>query len=234
VWDDEASWPAPGNLVLEGFQYDEFSGGPTDSAMRLAWLGRQPPAMQAEPQPYRQLAEVLRRSGNLNGAVAVEIARENAITRFANLSFPRRVWRLALDYIIGYGYVPLRALWWILGFVTIGAVLFGLGYYARVIAPTEAHAYQTFMETGAPPPYYPPFNSVVYSLENFLPVVELHQGEYWRPNPLHPIRSGRGTRWVSETLPARLLRGYLWLHILAGWTITPLLFAGLAGLLRSD
>jgi hypothetical protein len=34
-------------------------------------------------------------------------------------------------------------------------------------------------------------------------------------------------------MPARMLRWYLWIHILAGWTITPLLFAGLAGLLRN-
>jgi len=39
---------------------------------------------------------------------------------------------------------------------------------------------------------------------------------------------------VRQTLPARLLRWYLWLHILAGWTVTPLLFAGLSGLLRND
>jgi len=30
----------------------------------------------------------------------------------------------------------------------------------------------------------------------------------------------------------RLLRWYLWFHILAGWTLTPLFFAGLSGLVR--
>jgi hypothetical protein len=75
---------------------------------------------------------------------------------------------------------------------------------------------------------------LIYSLENFLPVVELHQGDYWRPNPLHtPAHGKRRIRFGNEMIPARLLRWYLWLHILAGWTITPLLFAGLAGLLRS-
>jgi hypothetical protein len=64
---------------------------------------------------------------------------------------------------------------------------------------------------------------LVYSLENFLPVVDLHQGEYWRPNP--------GLR-DSGTIPASLLHWYLWLHILAGWILTPLLFAGLSGLIR--
>lgn len=234
LWDDEQSWPAPGNLMLGGLVYDEFSGGPADSVARLAWLRRQPLAMQAQAQPYRQLAQVLRASGQLDGAVEVEIAREDAITRFTQLGLARRLWRLALDGIIGYGYNPLRALWWILGFVAIGTALFGWGYRARVITPTEERAYEAFIKTGEPPPHYPPFNSVVYSLENFLPIVELHQGEYWRPNPLHPTARRRHARWTGETFPARLLRWYLWVHILAGWTITPLLFAGLAGLLRND
>jgi hypothetical protein len=32
---------------------------------------------------------------------------------------------------------------------------------------------------------HPPFHAFVYSLENSLPVVDLHKAEYWRPNPLH-------------------------------------------------
>ena len=235
LWDDEKSWPAAGNLSLDGFVYDQFTGGPNGSAARLVWLRRQLVAMQSQPQPYRQLAQVLRRSGRMEGAVNVEIARENAVTRLDHLSFGQRLWRLALDGIIGYGYRPLRAVWWILGFVIVGTGLFGWGYRERVIAPTEERAYETFMQTGETPLHYPTFNSLVYSLENFLPVVDLQQGEYWRPNPLHSTTTiRRRQRWTDETFPARMLRWYLWLHILAGWTITPLLFAGLAGLLRND
>ena len=235
LWDDAASWPAAGNLMLAGFEYGGFSGGLEDSQARLLWLERQPLAMQAQPQPYRQLAEVMRTAGRPLGAVRVEMARENAITRFGQMSFLQRLWRLALDAIIGYGYRPLRALWWIIGFVVLGAVLFGWGYRARIIAPTEERAYEVFMRTGEPPPHYSQFSSFVYSLENFLPVVNLHLDEYWRPNPRHrTIRSGRGhLRFVEETFAARMLRWYLWAHTLAGWIITPLLFAGLAGLLRS-
>ncbi len=234
LWDDAASWPAAGNLSLDGFVYGDFSGGPGDSLSRLEWLHRQPLAMQAQPQPYRQLAEVLRADGRQEGAINVEMAREDAITRFGRISFAQRLWRLALDGIIGYGYRPLRALWWIIGFVILGTVLFGWGYRAQLIAPTEERAYETFMKTGQPPPHYSPFSSFVYSLENFLPVVNLHLDEYWRPNPRHSRGSGRRyLRFTDETFAARMLRWYLWIHILAGWTITPLLFAGLAGLLRS-
>jgi hypothetical protein len=116
-------------------------------------------------------------------------------------------------------------------------ILFAWGYRMRIITPTEEAAYREFVATGEAPPHYPVFNPLVYSLENFLPVVELHQDKYWRPNPRHRV-SGRTTRTGEprdpSSVPSRLLRWYLWLHILAGWTITPLLFAGLSGLVRPD
>jgi hypothetical protein len=235
LWDDADSWPPPGNLFINGFVYGTINGGPADAETRLEWIRRQPITMWAQPQPYRELARVLRASGAEEGATTVEIARENALTEFGGGSFGTRMWRYTLHWTIGYGYRPLQALWWILAFVLFGAALFRWGYSARLITPTEETAYESFVKTGSPPPHYPPFNSFVYSLENFLPVVELHQGNYWRPNPQHtPIGKRRRVfPFDDETIPARLLRWYLWLHILAGWTVTPLLFAGLAGLLRS-
>jgi len=55
----------------------------------------------------------------------VEIARESAITEYGGMPLSQRIWRMALRITIGYGYRPLRALWWILMFVTIGTALFG-------------------------------------------------------------------------------------------------------------
>jgi hypothetical protein len=235
LWDDEKSWPMPGNLYLDGFVYQNFVGGPGDELSRLRWLRLQPQALQAQPQPYRQLAEVLRNDGREEGAAQVEIARENALTSFGGMRIATWLWREALRITIGYGYRPLRALWWIVGFVLLGAVMFGWGYRAGLITPTEESAYGAFVGSGAPPRHYPAFSSLIYSLENFLPVVDLHQGTYWRPNPHHHPHNRAGeANLVGTSLSARLLRYYLWIHILAGWTITPLLFAGLAGLLHND
>jgi hypothetical protein len=237
LWDDRSSWPSPGNLFLVGFVYDDLTGGPSDAASRLAWLRLQPRSMWTQPQPYRRLARVLREGGSDAGASEIEIAREDALARYGDLGSVERAWKFALWATIGYGYRPLRALWWILLFVIVGAILFQWGYRARLIAPTEPEAYESFNTTGEPPPHYPPFSSFVYSLENFLPVVDLHQGAYWRPNPHHSSAlslSLFGRRAEPTRMPARLLRWYLWVHILAGWTITPLLFAGLSGLLRND
>jgi hypothetical protein len=234
LWDDRASWPAPGNLNIDGFMYDSFSGGPINASSRLQWLALEPPGYH--PQPYRQLAKALLDAGREDGSTEVLIAKQAARRRFGELGPLERAWSLMLEVTIGYGYRPLRALWWIIGFVALGRVLFGWGYRARIVTPTDEAAYRQFITTGIAPPHYPPFSPFVYSLENFLPVVELHQGEYWRPNPRHGGKRSSGPDHPSGeiSIPGRLLRWYLWLHILAGWTLTPLLFAGLSGLVRVD
>jgi len=167
----------------------------------------------------------------------VSIAKEEQHREFGGMNRFRRAWNFMLDVTIGYGHRPLRALWWIFGFVFLGAALFRWGYHARIVTPTDEAAYQVFVKTGAAPPHYPPFNAVVYSLENFLPVVDLNQGNYWRPNPRHR-RGGElhmaGASLDPAAVPGTLLRWYLWIHILAGWTLTPLLFAGLSGIVRMD
>lgn len=235
LYDDRGSWPTAGNLDVDGFVYNAIIGGPATAAERLEWLALQPAGYR--PRPYRQLAKVLRDEGRDDGAVEVMIAQRVAQRRFGNLSAPERAWNLMLEATIGYGYKPLRALWWIGGFVVLGALLFGAGYRMRVITPTEPDAYQAFEQSGDTPRHYPPFNALVYSLENFLPVVDLYQGMFWRPNPRHLARSRAAHSSDSDgsgTAAATALRWYLWLHILAGWILTPLLFAGLSGLIRPD
>jgi hypothetical protein len=227
LWDDESSWPAPGNLILAGFQYGGFGGDSPDNAQsRLAWLARQPGGFHA--QPYAELAKALMAGGETDDAIKVEIAQRVAQRREGGLGMFERAWNAMLQVTIGYGFIPLRALWWIAGFVALGTVLFQWGYAERVVSPTEEAAFESFMHSGTTPPHYPAFNAFVYSLENFLPVVDLHQGEYWRPNPSRHLRKEPGERPYTGIL----LRWYLWVHILAGWILTPLLAAGLSGLIH--
>jgi len=231
LWDDQSSWPTPGNLMLSGFQYVGFGGdSPADSQSRLSWLARQPRGFRA--QPYAELAKALMAGGQTDDAIAVAIAQRADQRREGGLGMAERAWNALLQATIGYGFIPLRALWWILGFVALGTVLFQWGYERRVVSPTEETAYESFMQSGRTPPHYPPFNAFVYSLENFLPVVDLHQGEYWRPNPSHGAAGHLHSGGEHRRDAGVLLRWYLWVHILAGWILTPLLAAGLSGLIH--
>lgn len=156
---------------------------------------------------------------------------------------------------IGYGYKPFRALWFILCFVVVGSVLFSWGYQAGVITPTDKKQSQQSMywvdrattvltpldsvaESAEP---YLPFNSFVYSLESFLPVVDLHLAKHWLPDPqVYPTAPVILFAPVSQyeyqfgAAFGKYLRIYLWIHILAGWFFTSMFVAGFTGLVRRE
>ena len=130
--DDEQSWPAPGNLSLDGFDYRTISSdSPRDVTPRLKWLGLQPGFY---PQPYRQLAKVMRESGDTAGAVTVLIAMEDS--RLGNTGLFGRIWGGFLKGTIGYGHRPLLTLFWSMIVVLLGWALAAIGGRTGVMRPT--------------------------------------------------------------------------------------------------
>ncbi len=200
--DDPESWPRPGNLNIDGFVYGRIARGPTDAETRLHWL-----ALQADftPQPYRQLAKVLRELGDDQGARRVLYKMENlrrwqqfriSRSRLQNGALSQRnrligwtryglahAWGCMLKATIGYGFRLQRTLYWLIGLTVLGTLLFGLGYLRGSMAPAEREAYATFEKQGWPPHYYPAFNPFIYSLENSVPVLKLGQDSVWAPDP---------------------------------------------------
>ncbi len=225
--DEEQSWPRKGNLLLDGFVYQRIGAGPTSAEKRLEWLARQPDGFV--PQPYRQLAKVLRERGDDAGARKVLIAMENARLRFGGLSAIQRAASWILWATVGYGYTPLRALGWIVGFVLLGTILFSWGDGAGVMAQVDKKDSSAQLE---------PFNPFIFSLENFLPLVDLHMAKHWMPDPnatpvplFLPFSDSAAP--VTPSL-GRYLRCYLWAHILLGWFFTSMFIAGITGLVRRE
>ncbi len=235
--DETSSWPSVGMLHLNGFTYTAFGSGPSDAKSRLEWLNRQDNIFQ--PQPYRQLAKVLGDAGDDSGARRVFIAMENARLRLGKLRWYSRAWTWASRLTIGYGYQPFRAGWWVAAFVLAGFFLFSWGQDAGVLKQLpdqNAAAYQ-------------PFNAFVYSLETFVPLVDLQFAKHWLPAaqlvPEHSVDLLKHLRhWPFRWLPlwehqfapnfGEHLRWYFWLHILAGWFFTTMFVAGVTGLVRKD
>jgi hypothetical protein len=202
LFDDEASWPGAGNLRLDGFVYGRISEGPTDAETRLRWLALQP---WFTPQPYRQLAKVLREMGDDRGARRVlyemEMLRRREqsriwrkrigsekLSRLTRLAGSVRyglvrVWGWLLKATIGYGFRLQRTLYWLAGLTLFGTLLFGLGYLGGAMTPTEHEAYACFEKQGWPPRHYQQFNPLVYSLENSVPLLRLGQDSAWAPDP---------------------------------------------------
>jgi hypothetical protein len=134
IIDDPASWPAPGDLVLNRCLYGALLGAAADSDLRLNWLSRQTPSRWSEdfwPQPYEQLAKVLREMGHDDDARTVLMEKER-LSRRARRARTRNPFYRALMLLndtflglaTGYGRMPLLALVWMFVLWALGAMLY--------------------------------------------------------------------------------------------------------------
>ncbi len=211
LWDEEKSWPEKGKLFLDGFSYENIrDDAPKDANSRIEWLNRQGKE-QFRPGPYEQLAKVLNKIGHSEDAKKILIEKEKKITRLSCFGW-RRFWRGVLGVTIGYGYRPWQALWFIVAIIFIGTMVFWSGYKAGVIVPVEKEAYAS-EEGGQLQEVDPKFNAFVYSIDMFVPLVDLRMEKYW-------------------CVCGGFTRGYMWFHIGFGWILTTLLVVGLTGLVR--
>ena len=225
--DEEKSWPEPGNLLIDGLTYDGFgAGSPLDVQSRLRWISLQPPVPSGfRPQPYRQLAKVLREGGDDAGAIEVLIAQQDA--HFRNSNWLVRAWARFLKITVAYGYRPLRTVLWSVAVILLGRIVVAVGAGAGVMR-------LTWPETTSPPAGNPTagLHPLLYSLDVFLPFVNLHQENYWWPDESASGEYrllGRGI-----TIRGSILRYYLWFQIIAGWLLSAIFIAGVTGLMRND
>ena len=147
--DRPETWPVA--LRLDGLRYEQLAETGS-AAERLRWIERDDRSAYL-PGPYEQLAAHYRRLGHDDEARRIMLARERARRR--TLSAPGRIWGVMQDAVIGYGYLPERAVAWLIGLLALGTTVFGLHHPA----PTG---------TGA----IPPFNPLIYSLDLLLPVID--------------------------------------------------------------
>jgi len=236
LFDDKTSWPASGNLRLDGFVYGRISEGPRDPETRLKWLALQP---VFTPQPYRQLAKVLRESGDDRGARRIlyemeklrrteqsriwrdRLHNEKLTRRSRMAAWTRyglaRGWGKVLKATIGYCFRLQRTLYWLIGLTVLGTLLFGLGYLGGSMAPTERDAYACFEKQGWPPRHYQAFNPFIYALENSVPVLKLGQDSAWAPDPGPREQERAG----AVNFPPWKWAAWVSGNYLNGWVIPP-------------
>jgi sRNA-binding regulator protein Hfq len=229
--DDDDSWPEKGKLFMHGIVFNEIHNkAPSDAKNRIDWLRRQPDYW---PQPYEQLAAVLRKGGQDEDAKRILIAKNQDKARLTKLTFTEKCWYRVFGPIIGYGYRPWRALWIGLVIVLFGWLFFWAGDSVHIMTPTKegADVSGTISEKRNISPDYPKFCALVYSLDVFVPLVDLHQSSYWLPNANRDGELHLGK--FSIPISGKAIRCYLWCEIIAGWILTSLLVVGLTGLVRT-
>jgi hypothetical protein len=212
--------PSQGNLFLSGFNYDEIDEEASPEAVvQLGWIHLQP-TEQFLSQPFEHLAAVLRNMGRQEEATKVMVAKNESEAEHTPLRWDRIgdwIW-FRVGWLIGYGYRPMRALWISLVIISLGVLLFQAGYLSRVVAQSSDKAHTKF-------------NSIVYSLETFVPLLKLGISESWSPNPYRKgtLKLGR----LSLPMSGGILRIYLWIHIILGWLLTTLWVGALTGLVKT-
>ena len=117
---------------------------------------------------------------------------------------------------------------------------------AGVITPINRFAYpkDENRTAGEVAEDYPKFNALIYSLDVFIPLVDLNQVRYWLPNVKKKVKSSKSktyikltsrkfSRWfLSKLTNRKFLRCFFWFQILVGLVLTLLFVAGLTGLVR--
>jgi hypothetical protein len=195
IFDDEVSWPAKGNILLNGFTYRDIdlrvpqnTGQGSTSSLppsiafdlrrRIEWLKLQSREDQLKPQPWLQLAKHQREGGQDGNAKHVIYVFRRV--KAASSSLPIRVARIV------FAALEERPSWIFLSIcicLLLGSLFFSRGGQMRAMAPTASDAYAAWTQNRLANEAYPKFSGVIYTLENSLPIFKLGQNDNWAPDP---------------------------------------------------
>jgi hypothetical protein len=220
-------WPdaKDDKLQLDGFTYGRLHAVHAVTVrQRLAWLGS--PKKRARKragrfatQPYEQLAKVYEQAGQDKEARQVAIARRRDLRRYGDLSRMGRFTNRLLDFSIQYGYQTSRAIGGIiiLYLLVLGFLLVARDHNALIPVQTIVGLHPVPTATSCSG-NYPCFNPFGYAIDTVIPIINVHQADFWGPNE----SNGWGT--------ACAVVSYAGIGI--GWALATLVVAGYTGLAR--
>ncbi|MEM1330614.1 MAG: hypothetical protein AAGG07_08650 [Planctomycetota bacterium] len=251
------NWPR--KLRLTGFRYDGiYPGSPMTAAARLRWLEHHDTTTEQilggvpDPQPYRQLAEVLKKQGHDEDAWKVLFAyacKQSKAEQRLRFKSRRWVawgwnafWLNAYLLTVGFGYKRWRALVCLVFLLALGWCVFGY-QSGRRMQPAQPLVLANLESAGVAPSAalgdvvgferaqrYPKFRPLIYSADALIPLVSFHQEDYWTPRS----DPGATTFWTSVTSGRWWTKVYLVVHISAGWVLATLFVASFTRLMRVD
>lgn len=227
--DSPDAWPSTkGNLLLNNFEFDSFGGNaPVDYENRITWLSLQykksPKDIESFwPQPYEQTAKALRNAGHGSEAKDILIAKQWHALYADRVGrdvwrIGAQIWHFLLGVTVGFGYRPFLAMAYAGGFILIGACAFDRAH-------SEGYLFlSTKAKIDLPQDRPLEFNNFVYSVESFVPIINLRHREHWILTTAHPIKGEN-----------HFYQYYAWIHMGLGWFFTTLAVAGFTGLIKRD
>lgn len=215
--DDKMSWPPIGELLIDGFRYQRIQSldersRPSASrvAERIEWIRRQPSYVA---QPFQQYRNTLLATGYEEDAKRVAIAMRDDLRKSGDLSKGSALGQRVLGALVGYGYAPWRA-------VGLGA-LFLLAFTVGWCWADHQNLVVSTLSTDSGSQQQDDFSPLWFSIDTFLPIIELDEQSNWEPL--------RGSGWMSFAV--------LWLYrieIVAGWAFSTVFVLAFTGIIRRE
>jgi hypothetical protein len=214
ITDLETDANPPSPLVATGWEVTDIQGPlRSDWAAAKRWL-KKAPETETSVQPWHALAAVYERNGEPADARRLRFAAANKVTR-QSPSLPTKMLRSVYGAVVGYGYYPLLAGFWLAVVVVAGSIIVAANRAdfvpTRDAANAAAIAY--LQQTHHPIPPQTPLKPVHYAVSTLLPTAVGNAASDWTV----------GAGWVSVTLTTLKF---------TAWVLTALLLAGVTGLLR--
>ncbi len=188
IQDLEDSWPANLRLVLVGFSYERLGGfgpravehqiGSRETDWYVKWLARDE---IYSPQPYEQLATVLRKMGHAGKADDILFNGRLRALRETEMPLSQKLWQYSMWLFIGFGYRIYYALVWVAVFVFIGAWVIRQSVEGKKAGFRYGFA---------------------YSFDNLLPIIKLREAHY-------EVDFAGGFRWERYFFYFHQIMGYV-------------------------
>lgn len=218
---------------------------------RIEWLNRQVKAdldTNFRPQPWYQLAKVLNASGYEDDARKISIERRVALRNCGKTTRFQKFISWFLHKVADYGFNPWKTLGWSIFVVVVCSIFYYASsslcsiqaplcsddkVFVRILGSDLSGLQgiggneQNFLRET-----YPSFNPLLYSLDVFLPLLDLGTEPYWRPNEHFVIE--------VKSLPIKEFELGLLLQVLTiceqmfGAILISLMVTGFTGMLTRD
>lgn len=239
------------SIWLDGLAYEHLDVENLNSKTLLSLLNKMTKEEIFKPQPYKQMAKVLRNMGHNEYANNIMIEYNDIITGNTENGFIKKLKQI-YGFTAGYGYKPMRVIFSMFIVWFFCSLFYWNASKVAVFAPTnplvfqKKDCYQCNVNSDGTPwsgffnyskynstnnwvlnknldGEYTTFNSFMYSLDVILPIVDLQVEKDWGQY----ISSNTGTlndvtRWI------------MWFEILFGWTYSLMLVAILSGLAKNE
>jgi len=194
-------------INLQGLEYNNVMFAEDPNSRHLAQMSEMIYLFNKgtfNPANYKQFAKTLSSTGRNDDAKKVLIQMEKDRTKNTQFPYLIIVWRFILSLVIDFGYNPLKI-------IKISICLI-IGFTFLICFTGSDFLVSNEVSIN------PERNALFYSVDTFVPLIDLKQSSFWVPDP-------------SRSL---ILAVIWWVYVIIGWLFSIILAAAVTGLIKDN